>query len=217
MVFDDMINRSVPLYKTIQQLICNFTLQLATPNSTIIDMGCSTGTTIHQLQGLLNKTHNNQLLGIDSSPEMIKKAQEKCQNNSIKTNFLTNDICNKLNIKDVSVIICNLSLQFISINDRIKCIDNFYKLLNDKGALIIVEKIHQDSEKINQLFKEQYYSLKSDNNYSTEEIKNKESALKDVLIPTSINHYLSILQSVSFTDVSSFFQWNNFCGIIAIK
>lgn len=42
-VFDDMISRSVPHYAISQKLIVDFLAQILPLNSSVIDLGCSTG------------------------------------------------------------------------------------------------------------------------------------------------------------------------------
>ena len=43
MVFDDMLERSVPLYRECQNLTVSWCKRLATPDKCIYDLGCSTG------------------------------------------------------------------------------------------------------------------------------------------------------------------------------
>jgi len=42
-VFDDMLERSVPLYRECQDLTVNWCKRLATPDRCVYDLGCSTG------------------------------------------------------------------------------------------------------------------------------------------------------------------------------
>ena len=45
-VFDDMLERSVPLYRECQDLTVNWCKRLATPDRCVYDLGCSTGSLI---------------------------------------------------------------------------------------------------------------------------------------------------------------------------
>ena len=48
-VFDDMVERSVPLYLEQQSMIVELARKFWTPGSRVYDLGCSTGTTLLQL------------------------------------------------------------------------------------------------------------------------------------------------------------------------
>jgi len=51
-VFDDMLNRSVPLYLEQQKMIQDIAKRFWVPETSIVDLGCSLGTT------LINIGHN---------------------------------------------------------------------------------------------------------------------------------------------------------------
>jgi tRNA (cmo5U34)-methyltransferase len=48
-VFDDMLDRSVPFYQEIQRMICEMAGDFAVSGTQIYDLGCSTGTTLLNL------------------------------------------------------------------------------------------------------------------------------------------------------------------------
>ena len=48
-VFDDMVNRSVPFYEEIQRMVAELAADHYIDGSSIIDLGCSTGTTMAHL------------------------------------------------------------------------------------------------------------------------------------------------------------------------
>ena len=76
-VFDDMLNRSVPLYGEIQRLIGELAGDFATDGTTVYDLGCSTGTTLVAIAHHLPSGLNVRFVGIDSSEEMLDKARAK--------------------------------------------------------------------------------------------------------------------------------------------
>ena len=81
LVFDDMLNRSVPFYQEIQRMIVELALDFAADGTNIYDLGCSTGTTLLNL----NKNLGNKVkyIGIDYSEEML----EKCRKNLCEQGF----------------------------------------------------------------------------------------------------------------------------------
>ena len=62
-----------------------------------------------------------------------------------------------------------------------------------------------------------YYQYKLSQGYSDVEIQNKQCALKNVLIPSTIEKHKKMLTAIGFRHIHLFFQWNNFCGLIANK
>ncbi len=66
-VFDDMLNRSVPLYGEIQRLIRELAGDFAADGTTVYDLGCSTGNTFVPIAHHLPSGLNVRFVGIDSS------------------------------------------------------------------------------------------------------------------------------------------------------
>jgi tRNA (cmo5U34)-methyltransferase len=206
-VFDDMLNRSVPFYKSILNQIA----ELIEPNPKIYDLGCSLGGLIPFL-----KHHQAyfQYIGIDKSPEMITKAK---QHESDAIHFLEGDISQAVTFSNPTAIICNLVLQFIDPIYRESCIQQYYNELPDGGQLFIVEKVHQDDAALQVKYRQNYHAFKAANGYSINEINNKDKALENVLITKPANFYLDILRKTGFKTVDIFFKWYNFIGFIAVK
>ena len=77
--FDDMVNRSVPFYEEAQTAAINLAVKLINKNHTILDLGCSTGTTLINLNKILTKKNKNKykFIGIDNSVPMIEIAKKK--------------------------------------------------------------------------------------------------------------------------------------------
>ena len=75
-VFDDMLDRSVPGYRTILSMLTTLSHQYAKPNTNVFDLGCSLGnSTIALKDGLTNPTI--QFIAIDNSHAMITKAKQR--------------------------------------------------------------------------------------------------------------------------------------------
>src|SRR6266498_3025238 len=72
-VFDDMVVRSVPFYLEIQRMMTEMAADFAVPGTNVYDLGCSTGTTLVNLDKVL--TPDISFIGIDESEEMLKKCR----------------------------------------------------------------------------------------------------------------------------------------------
>src|SRR5690349_5072042 len=76
-VFDDMLERSVPFYAETQRMIMEMAADFASPGSTIYDLGCSTGTTLLNLDR--NLPRDIKLVGLDYSADMLKRCRAKLE------------------------------------------------------------------------------------------------------------------------------------------
>jgi tRNA (cmo5U34)-methyltransferase len=218
-VFDDMVSRSIPGYSTIQLLVADLALKFS-KTGPVIDVGCSTAETIcaiHNRAKQLN-LHTPVCFGIDSSPEMISRAKEKTAHLK-RVNLQIADIEEKEIFKGInpSVIILSLTLQFIRPLQRVEILKNLYEILNPGGVIIIIEKTIEESSKFNSIFIDYYHNFKKEMGYSDMEIANKREALENVLIPFQRTENIKLLSDSGFQNVTTFFQWFNFSGFLAIK
>ena len=64
-VFDDMVTRSVPFYLEMQRMMTEIAADFAVPGTHVYDLGCSTGTTLINLDKVLPQ--DVKFIGIDDS------------------------------------------------------------------------------------------------------------------------------------------------------
>ena len=96
----------------------------------VADFGCGTGTHLKLL-----KEAGFNVVGVDISPEMIKLARKKNPSIKIEKGDMRNF---KLNLPQDMIICMYSALNYLeSEDDFLKTLNNFYKNLNTKGALII--------------------------------------------------------------------------------
>jgi tRNA (cmo5U34)-methyltransferase len=216
-VFDDMLDRSVPFYHEIQRMIGELCGDFAVAGTNVYDLGCSTCNTFLAIEDSLPEDIT--CVGWDSSPEMIEKGRAKLEARKFSRPYQLE--CEDLNkdrsIANASVVILNLTLQFIRPLLREKLIRNLASQMNPNGCLILVEKVLSASSTFNRLFIKHYYELKKRNGYSEMEIAQKREALENILIPYRIEENQALLLSNGFKACDTFFRWYNFCGLVAIK
>jgi tRNA (cmo5U34)-methyltransferase len=216
-VFDDMVSRSVPFYDEIQRMVCELAADFAAPGSALYDMGCATGTTLRQLDSLVDP--NVLFVGIDNSRDMLDQARSKLENldSGRKIELIEADLNEFQSADNASVIVMILTLQFVRPLHRERVIKRCYESLRKNGALILVEKIIGSHGLLNRLFIEHYYDYKRRNGYSDLEISQKREALENVLIPYKFEENRDLLLGTGFQHVEEFFRWYNFCAIVAVK
>lgn len=216
-VFDDMVVRSVPFYIEMHRMIGELTKDFAVKNTNVYDLGCSTGTTLMNLDKNLPKDIH--FVGVDNSDEMLKscEANLKAAGVTRKVNFQNQDLNSDIQLTNPSVVIFCLTLQFLRPLNREKIIKKIYSSLPENGAVILIEKILTEHSICNRLFIEHYYSFKKRNGYNETEIAKKRESLENVLVPYKLSENEELLRSSGFRFTEVFFKWYNFAGLIAIK
>ena len=211
-VFDNMVERSVPFYSHLLKVISLLTREYYISNSNIVDLGCSTGNILRELEGL---SFPFNYVGIDSSPDMIRKAEEVHAKKG-NLNFICKNLLN-IDYPVSSVCIANLTLQFIVPHERIKVLKSVCDSLLNKGVFIMVEKVIEEHEDDRTLFGQVHHQFKKEQGYSQLEIANKRDALINVLTPLTVQDNMRLLAEAGFARSSIFFKWFNFAGFIATK
>ncbi|MFQ5455518.1 MAG: carboxy-S-adenosyl-L-methionine synthase CmoA [Nitrospirota bacterium] len=216
-VFDNMLHRSVPFYDEVQRMICEIVSDFVVEGTNIYDLGCSTCTTLLNLDKVIN--HKIKFIGIDSSQDMLDKGKERLIRSNVSRNYelRCSDLNQGIHIINASVVIMNLTLQFIRPLYRTKVINSIYNGLNEQGCVIIFEKVIGENSLFNRLFIKYYYEMKKRNGYSDMEVSQKREALENVLIPYKLWENKELLSETGFRYFDIFFKWYNFCGIIGIK
>lgn len=217
-VFDDMLERSVPFYDEVQRMVSEIARSFSQDKTNIYDLGCSTGTTMRNIaENIMDKKTN--IIGIDNSEFMLRKAKNKLK--QIKTShkifFEKCDLNSGIALKNASVVVMNLTLQFVRPLHRDRIVKTIYNSLNSNGAFILIEKVLGEDSTFNRIFIDLYYDFKKRQGYSSLEIAQKREALENVLIPYRLKENIELLKRNGFLKIDMFFKWYNFCGVVAVK
>ena len=158
-------------------------------------------------------------VGIDNSADMIERCKANFEKSGVKRNYNIQfgDLNNGIELKNTSVVILCLTLQFVRPLNRENLIKSIYNQLNENGCLILIEKVLGEDSLFNRLFIKYYYDMKRRHHYSEMEISQKREALENVLIPYRLSENITMLERCGFSSSDVFFKWYNFAGIIARK
>lgn len=216
-VFDDMVVRSVPFYEEMQRMAAELAKDFAVKGTNVYDLGCSTGTTMINLDKVLHGVIH--FVGIDNSDEMLKKCEANLKKAGVqrKVAYENQDLNNDIVLRNPSVVIFCLTLQFLRPLNREKILKKIAESLPENGAVILIEKILTEHSLFNRLFIEHYYQFKKRNGYDEIEIAKKRESLENVLVPYQLSENEALLKSCGFRYTEVFFKWYNFTGLIAIK
>ncbi|PPK58535.1 carboxy-S-adenosyl-L-methionine synthase CmoA [Malaciobacter marinus] len=213
-VFDDMLNRSIPFYKQMQELTINFALNYLKEADTVYDLGCSTASTLIELGKQSNVDLN--LVGIDNSSAMLSRASKKCKAFGIDIKLKNEDLLDT-SYDNAKLVISNYTLQFIRPLQREKLIKKIYDSLEDDGIFIFSEKVISSNKVLNKQCIDTYYDFKKKQGYSEFEISQKREALENVLIPYTDDENKKMILDAGFSHCEVLFKWVNFATFIAIK
>lgn len=215
-VFDDMVSRSVPLYKEVNEAIVQWSYLFHQNGTSIYDIGCSTGTTLRALSSHLRFPAH--LVGIDNSLPMVNQAREKLSEiDPIHTVNLIQSDALETPIENSSFTIMNYTLQFIPIKDRKKLLQKIFNGTVSEGVLFMSEKVRSDNPYFQDAITRIYENFKIKSGYSKNEVERKKEALDRVLVPLTLDELTTLLKEVGFKHVELIIRWNNFVSIVAQK
>jgi tRNA (cmo5U34)-methyltransferase len=216
-VFDDMLIRSVPFYAEVQRMIGELALDFAVEGSRVYDLGCSTGTTLAELDRLLPEGVD--FVGVDNSDHMLEKCRSKLAERGVRRahELQFADLNQGCPVQNASLVLLVLTLQFIRPLQRARLLKDIYGGMNENGAVILVEKVLGEESMFNRFFIEHYYDFKRRSGYSDLEITQKREALENVLVPYKLMENREMLLRAGFRFCDVFFKWYNFTGVIAVK
>jgi len=216
-VFTDMIERSVPGYRSIITMIETLTEHYAQPGSTLYDLGCSLGgATLSMRRGIA--CEDCRIVAVDSAQAMVERCGKAVKRDptSIPVEVLCNDIRN-IEIADASVVVLNFTLQFIPAAERLDLLQRIYDGMRTGGVLILSEKVIFNDSHLDELLAGIHHDFKRAHGYSDLEISQKRSALENVLVPETIASHRSRLRDAGFSSIDVWFQCFNFMSMLAVK
>lgn len=213
-VFDDMLERSIPFYKEVIALTCKM-IDINTPqNGFIVDLGCSTANTLLALHKQSQKTY--QMVGVDNAPAMLHLARQKAHAYKASIELIEADI-STFRLEEVDSIIANYMLQFIRPLQRQAFVEQLYHGLKEKGVVVFSEKIVYEDKLLHKQMIDIYYDFKRHQGYSDFEIAQKREALENVLIPYTEEENKAMFKKAGFSCVETLFKWGNFATFLAKK
>ena len=214
--FTDMLERSIPDYRSMRSLVYELGERFIKPETYISDIGCSTGLAVEPFYA--KHKGNNKYFLCDNSEPMVKVCRDKFSVGIEAGNVeVVNGSFFEQKIPDnQSLVLSILSLQFMPTTYRQSIINSIYNSLNKGGAFILVEKIVADKG-MDDINVDLYYKMKRENGYTVEKILQKRKSLENVLSPLRASWNVEMLQEAGFEKVDMFWRCLNFCGWVAVK
>lgn len=216
-VFDDMIQRSVPFYNEIIRVQALLTAEYYKEGTAIYDLGCSNGNYASAvITGMKNRDFS--IIAVDNSKPMIDLFRKRIDGFGAEGRIepVISDI-RDISFRESSVIVANLTLQFIPPHDRQSIIRKIYEALIPGGIFLLTEKTVNRDEELAALQQKIYYMFKEQNGYSMMEINRKRDALENVLIPETVECHYERLKNAGFKKTELWLKWFHFAAFICVK
>jgi len=213
-VFDDMLSRSVPFYDEVRKLVIALILTEQKEGKKVLDLGSSTAKFLLDLHSKMDVKMS--LKGLDNSPAMLERAEQKCQAFGADIELALADMLT-YDYHDEDIIVANYTLQFIRPMQRVELVKKLYASLNEDGLFIFSEKVVFEDKKLDKDLIDIYYAYKKEQGYSEYEIAQKREALENVLIPFTIEENIQMCKEAGFKNITTIFQWSNFVTFVSKK
>lgn len=213
-VFDDMISRSVPLYADVQRSIPMLAELLDHDPIRVIDLGCSTGTSLIHLSAML-PDRNLELIGVDNSQPMLDQCRQKLD--SIELSHRIETVCDTVQsyaFENASIVLMNYTLQFVPESDRPALLRRIRESIQPGGLLLISEKVAHEQPAMDDALVELYFEYKRRQGYSELEISRKRDALENVLVPLTTDQNLQLIHDAGFAKAEVLLKWFNFATFL---
>ena len=224
-VFDDMLERSIPDYHSMRELVTSLAdryltrAQLAGRGPRMLDLGSSRGDVL--ARQLERTGARATYTGVEISEPMFEVCVERLrgwmQPGLGMLEMLKMDLRSQFPMGSYDVVTAVLTLMFIPVEYRARVVRNAYDSLLPGGALIVIEKVRAYSHDMDEVMTGEYLDLKSANGYTPEEIDRKRHALEGVLVPDTAHGNEALLKSAGFGAVECVWRWMNFAGWLAVK
>lgn len=210
--FDNMLQRSIPDYENMRKLVYSIGRHYIAKGITVMDIGCSNGNAVLPFV----KEFQTPFLLIDVSESFLDLCRRGFKEYP-NVKVMNHDLRNGVPDVSSSLILSILTVQFTPIEYRQKIINSVYKSLIPGGAFVFVEKLLGSTFDIDTVLVDEYYTMKSENQYTQEQIQLKRKSLEGVLVPVTEQWNIDLLKSAGFRKIECFWRYLNFAGWLAVK
>jgi tRNA (cmo5U34)-methyltransferase len=215
-VFADMVQRSVPGYGLMLELLPVLSARHMSASSVCYDLGCSLGAaSLAVQQGI--RAPGCRIIAVDNSDAMLARARELTagMQGPAAMTWQSADVA-QMDFEPCALVVMNLTLQFIPREQRMALLQRIHEALVPGGALILSEKLRFADPLQQQVLTELHHDFKRAQGYSDLEIAQKRAAIEQVLLPDTPEFHMERLRTLGFS-VLPWFQCLNFASFLALK
>lgn len=205
--FDKHISSSIPAFNHLQDFIVSISRYFIKDNSTVVDLGCSTGLLLRRLSKEVSG--KAQMFGIDISSSILDK--NNLPDNIILTRGDISLIFSPESKWDYDIDLAFLifTLQFIDPSSRLSLLKNLRSSMKPRAGLIIAEKIYTPTGREEEIISMAHYDYKR-GFFSGDEILEKQMTLRRIMTPFTEEENIKLFNSAGFYSITPIWQSLNF-------
>ncbi len=215
-VFENMINRSVPGYAFMLDLVGVVCTLYSQPNTNCYDLGCSLGAST-----LMIRHHvpaGCHVIGVDNSHAMVERCRANINRDHSEASVeIREESVQDTQFSNASIVVLNFTLQFVPPAERQQLLNDIAAGMIPGGALILAEKVSLPEAQGGPDIITLHEAFKRYQGYSDLEISQKRSALENVMIPDSIATHRERLAQAGFAESAELSRCLNFVSILAVR
>ncbi|AMP19806.1 methyltransferase type 12 [endosymbiont 'TC1' of Trimyema compressum] len=196
--YDKQVMKTIPYYNLFHETTIDLVTNANIKVHSWLDIGCGTGTFIKKAKEIFVET---QFVLADPSIKMLDLARSKINSKS-KITLIVSDSQN-LDYKDESfdVITAIQSHHYMSKTERVKAINNCYRMLKNNGILIVFENIMPLSNDGVKIGLKRWGNYQLRNGKAINEINQHIDRFGKEYFPISIIEHINLLNKVGFRSV----------------
>tara|TARA_R110001592_G_scaffold363396_3_gene687818 strand:- start:32330 stop:33055 length:726 start_codon:yes stop_codon:yes gene_type:complete len=211
--FENHIEKSVPFYKEGHELIAQISDFFLPENALVYDIGTTTGAIPRKILSR-HPEKNVRIIGLDVVDSMIGYARQST--NDPRATFICENALEH-EFDNANLVIMYYTQQFIHPSVRIDLLKKIYNSLAWGGGLLVFEKVRAPDARFQDYMSQLYIEFKLDNEFSADQILNKQRSLKGVLEPFSELGNRTLFEEAGFRDILTVFKYICFEGWLLIK
>jgi tRNA (cmo5U34)-methyltransferase len=205
--FDSHIEQSIPGVRQLRSMCVGLSRRFVQNGTTVLDIGCSTGSLLSAIRHMNQPARlGARYVGIDAERAFAPQWRERRAPN------LTFQVCDARNFRgyrNLSLVTCLFTLQFLGESDRLPLLRRLHDALIPGGALIIAEKVFAPSAQLQDALTFDYLDMKLQH-FSEREILGKERALRGQMRLWTEQQLVSALCEAGFQSANIVEIWRNY-------
>lgn len=207
--FRNHINKSIMGYDNLITILLSCSQYFSISKKGFLDLGCSDGHITNEL-AVLNP--NSTVVGVDIEKNFVS---EWAKYDTDNLSFYHRDVSD-VEIIDQAFVSSIFTLQFTSMINRKKIIQNVYDGLEVGGGFFIAEKTLCDHAVLEDMQRSIYYQYKR-NNFTSDDILDKEVNLRSIMKLITFDTLKKMLEDAGFSEIQVIWKNFGFAALICIK
>lgn len=205
--FDQHVRASIPLYEEMLRLVCELSDWFAPAGSTISDLGSGTGSIASDI-ARLHPTRDLTFHLYDAEGAMLEAARRKHKDLAGTFHYhaqrLEDDLCHNESQFTLALFV----LQFLDVRERMRLLRRARAAAADTGVLVLAEKLRLDKGLWQDIAIGSLQDFKLAKGISAQAVRNKERALRGVLVPLTDVEQRRMLARAGWSEAEELFRWH---------